>query len=217
MPDLLIKLILIRHGRTPGNLERRYVGRTDESLDAEAAHSLEASRGAMPAGVSFVYTSPMRRCRETARILFPDNEAAVADGFRECDFGDFEYKNFEELSADSDYQAWIDSGGKLSFPGGEDPQRFRERTVRAFDGMIGDIIRAETAGTAADTVTAALICHGGTVMSVLGRYSRPHRDYFDWMLPNGGWYQAQIDAGRWAAGERYISAVQAGFTGEMIW
>ena len=27
-----MKIILIRHGKTPGNLEKRYVGRTDEGL-----------------------------------------------------------------------------------------------------------------------------------------------------------------------------------------
>ena len=29
------KLIFIRHGAVPGNLERRYIGRTDEALSKE--------------------------------------------------------------------------------------------------------------------------------------------------------------------------------------
>ena len=35
-----MKLLLIRHGATPGNLEKRYVGRTDESLTQESLEKL---------------------------------------------------------------------------------------------------------------------------------------------------------------------------------
>ena len=35
-----MKLLLIRHGATPGNLEKRYVGRTDESLTQESLETL---------------------------------------------------------------------------------------------------------------------------------------------------------------------------------
>lgn len=35
--------------------------------------------------------------------------------FRECDFGIFEGKNYEELKENRDYQRWLDSGGVLPF------------------------------------------------------------------------------------------------------
>ena len=66
-----------------------------------------------------VLTSPMRRCVQTAEILFPDTPREIVYGLQECDFGDFEGKNYAELSGDPAYQAWIDSGGTLAFPGGE--------------------------------------------------------------------------------------------------
>ncbi|MCC8080477.1 MAG: histidine phosphatase family protein [Lachnospiraceae bacterium] len=70
-----VEILLLRHGKTRGNLERRYVGRTDEPLLPSAAAELARSeyRNFCP---ELVYTSPMLRCRQTAEILFPE----CADG-----------------------------------------------------------------------------------------------------------------------------------------
>ncbi len=39
-----------------------------------------------------VFVSPMRRCLETAEVLYPGQEPVVIEEFRECDFGLFEGK-----------------------------------------------------------------------------------------------------------------------------
>ena len=36
-----MELYFIRHGRTPGNKEKRYIGRTDESILPESAAELK--------------------------------------------------------------------------------------------------------------------------------------------------------------------------------
>ena len=36
----------------------------------------------------------MRRCLETAEILYPGIRSEIVPDFRECDFGTFEYKNY---------------------------------------------------------------------------------------------------------------------------
>ena len=48
------------------------------------------------------------------------------------DFGEFEGRNYAQLNGDPRYQAWIDSGGTLAFPGGESREAFIARCV---DGM----------------------------------------------------------------------------------
>ena len=64
-----MKWILIRHGQTQGNRERRYIGcRTDEPLCPEGIAQLQ-NRHYPP--VSRVFVSPMRRCVETANLLYP--------------------------------------------------------------------------------------------------------------------------------------------------
>ncbi len=74
-----MEILLIRHGKTRGNLEGRYIGRTDEPLLKESGDVLQQSpyREFEP---DVIYVSPMRRCRETAEILFGGGYAgAVRD------------------------------------------------------------------------------------------------------------------------------------------
>ena len=90
-----MKVYLIRHGATKGNRERRYVGSTDEPLLAEEIPGLQ--RKDMPPAAR-IYASPMRRCIQTAAVLYPGREPLVVDDLAECSFGDFEYCNYEELT-----------------------------------------------------------------------------------------------------------------------
>ena len=88
-----MKVYLIRHGMTKGNEEKRYVGgRTDEHISREGMLSL---LGKTYPKVQQVFVSPMRRCMETAALLYPGKEMTVIEEFRETDFGRFENKNYE--------------------------------------------------------------------------------------------------------------------------
>jgi len=171
-----MKTVFIRHGMTAGNLEKRYIGRTDEELCPEGIAQLENRH--IP-GCDLLICSPMKRCIRTAELLFPQQDIITDSGLRECDFGDFEGKNYTELSGDPAYQAWIDSGGSLPFPGGESPQEFRRRCISAFETIVRKY---------KDKSSIAFVVHGGTIMSVLERYAVPHRDYFDWHCANGSGY-----------------------------
>ena len=93
----MAEFYLIRHSMTKGNLEKRYIGsRTDEPLCREGIALLEGF--SYPAGeqVERVIVSPMRRCVQTAQILFPGKELVLEPGLMECDFGAFENKNYKE-------------------------------------------------------------------------------------------------------------------------
>lgn len=179
-----MQIYLIRHGTTAGNLERRYVGVTDEELTDEAARELLATRERYPAP-DCVFASPLKRCVRTAQILFPGREPELCEDLRECAFGDFEYRNYRELQGDSRYQAWIDSGGMLAFPGGESRGDFADRCCAAFAACCESAL-GRGAGS------AAFVVHGGTIMAILDRYSRPHRDYFDWQTPNAHGFLCEL-------------------------
>ncbi len=174
---------MIRHGMTAGNEEGRYVGLTDESLSEEG--SLALGEKEMPK-VDRLYTGPMKRCRETAGILFPHMEAGIVPGISECDFGAFEYKNYAELNGDPDYQAWIDSGGMLAFPGGESRVEYQKRAAECFETWIQTLLSDPGE-------RVALICHGGFIMAVLDRFSQPHKDYFEWQVRNGEGFKMTLD------------------------
>lgn len=174
-------IYLIRHGKTAGNREKRYIGRTDEPLCDEG---IEAIRDLKLPRCDALICSPMRRCIQTAEILFPGQAYVVADDLRECDFGLFEGKNYLELSGNADYQAWIDSGGMLPFPEGESPLDFRTRCVRGFQQITAEYSQC---------ATLAFIAHGGTIMSVLEALTVPPRGYYDWLPPNGEGWKCRYD------------------------
>ena len=181
---MILELALIRHGKTFGNTQGRYIGTTDEPLCREGIDALDGRAADDPAA-ELVFSSPMKRCMQTAGILYPGMEPYVLADFRECDFGEFENKNYKELSGNPAYQAWVDSGGTLAFPNGESREQVTERTVRAFRQML-EVCRERQA------TQAALVAHGGTIMTVMEQFARPKRDYYDWQVKNGCGFLTEV-------------------------
>ena len=91
-----MRILLIRHGLTAGNKEKRYIGRTDEPLCPEGLAAL--GQCSYPCCAALV-SSPMQRCRQTAQILFPAQKIHICEALRECDFGDFEGKIIRNSTA----------------------------------------------------------------------------------------------------------------------
>ena len=81
---------LIRHALTQGNIEGRYIGQTDEELCQEGLNQLEVMKRDYNYPIAdVVFTSSLKRCVQTAKILFPDKTPIEMRGFEECDFGEF--------------------------------------------------------------------------------------------------------------------------------
>ena len=107
-----IRLTLIRHGATLSNKEGRYLGKTDEALSPEGIGMLKkAVTGGNYPTADLLFSGPMKRCLETAQILYPGQTPIFVPEWTEMDFGAFEGHNYQELSGDPAYQRWIDSGG----------------------------------------------------------------------------------------------------------
>ena len=170
----------IRHAMTKGNLLKKYIGRTDEILCDEGIAELKKHKYPH---ADIVFSSPMKRCIETARLIYPHISPITDNDLRECDFGSFEGKNYEELNGREDYQKWIDSGGTLPFPEGESREAFTDRCGNAFFRLLR--------GCCADTVV--FVVHGGTIMSILSRLAVPSRDYYDLMCKNCCGYMCSFD------------------------
>lgn len=190
----MLKIWLIRHGMTEGNRHGRYIGITDEPLCPEGRNFLQKMSYPLP---EKVYVSPLMRCRETAELLFPGVFPEVIRELRECDFGDFENRNYQELSQNEDYQAWIDSNGLLPFPGGESREGFLERSLRGFETAVTDCIRGNLS-------FAAMVIHGGTIMNIMEQYAVPKRSFYEWNVKNGGGYLVELDPWKWQAGVKEL-------------
>lgn len=171
----------IRHAKTAGNLEKRYIGRTDEPLCEAGIAELESI--AYP-DCELVVSSPMKRCLQTAALIYPAKKILVTDELRECDFGDFEGRNHAELCGNEAYEKWLGGGGLGTFPNGEDSKSFRKRCV---SGFLKAIKNCAVIGT------VSFVVHGGTIMSVLEKFAVPHREFYDHMTENCRGYVTEFD------------------------
>lgn len=198
----MLKVWLIRHGQTEGNKVSRYIGRTDEPLCREGREALKKLSYPEPEAV---YVSPLVRCIETAQILFPGKRLNIVEELSECDFGDFENKNYMELSDNPDYQEWVDSGGTLPFPGGESREGFKKRSLMGFQKAVSGCIRKNNS-------RAALVVHGGTIMNIMEEYADTKRTFYEWHVKNGEGFEVEIDEYLWKKGKcgfRVISTLPA--------
>ena len=155
---------------------------------------LEERKGMYPE-VTYVYVSPMKRCVQTAEIIYPKMMKAGAyscnEKLRECDFGLFENHNYIELSGCPEYQAWIDSGGKLPFPEGESREAFIRRTLGRVPG------RSVRDAQAHDRETIAVVAQWRNDHEYHGRYAvkedgTPAGSYYDYQIKNGEGYELRI-------------------------
>ena len=74
------KIHLIRHGLASGSAEGQYIGHTDVDLTPEGERQLKQMREEFeyPA-VQAVLSSPLNRCLQTAKILYPDLQPLLFD------------------------------------------------------------------------------------------------------------------------------------------
>ena len=179
------KLHLIRHGMTEGNLNGQYIGSTDLEVTTNGIIELETlkSKGIYPK-CDMVFSSPMKRAMETAKIIFPEKEIIPNDNLREIDFGDFEGKTADELKDSAEYTDWV-SGKLASAPNGESTVDFAARLCVG----IGEIVR-----TMMDkgVYSAGVVMHGGAIMTLLSVAAVPRRRMAQWACGNGRGYTVRI-------------------------
>lgn len=180
------KLFLIRHGSTAGNLEKRYIGRTDEPLCPEGIAQVEQLK-TRKLTADRVFSSPALRAVQTAKMLFPNQAIQEISALREIDFGLFEGKNAPELENCLSYRNWVDSGCLDPIPGGEDVDLFKARCRLAFSKAMERL---------PDGGCAAFVIHGGCIMAILEGFAHPKRDFYSFHIKNGAYVQCEYEDGR---------------------
>lgn len=179
-----MELILIRHGQTPGNLKRQYIGCTDQPLAPEGEELARRRQAEMPP-IEKLWVSPMKRCRQTAALLWPELDQEAVDDLRECDFGIFEQKSYEQLKSIPAYRAWIGNEPGCGCPGGEGRAEFAARCVR---GMEEVLRRSFEAGYE----RCGVVAHGGTIMEALSHYMPGNTEIYQWMPKNCGGFRVRV-------------------------
>ena len=151
------RLILLRHGRTAWNAQRRFQGQADPPLDEIGrAQAYEVAGLIAAMGPDLLVTSDAVRAQQTAAIigdvlgLTPVPDA----GFRERHLGHWEGLTRDEVAAryPDEYADWI-AGRDVSRRGGETRDEVAARAVAAF-------------GSLPVVPTTVLVTHSATVMAL---------------------------------------------------
>ncbi|HAM15133.1 MAG TPA: histidine phosphatase family protein [Eggerthellaceae bacterium] len=182
IPDM--ELIIIRHGQTPGNALRQYVGAVDQPL-SETGRAEARAAGTHPE-VKRVYVSSLQRTHETAAIMFPDAEQVIVDGIQEMDFGAFAGRSAADMEDDDEYRAWVDGMCLGQCPGGESMDMLCDRVCSALENLL-------RSAAARGERLVVLVAHGGTMMAGLTKLSDDKRSYWEWNVGNCKGYRVDVD------------------------
>ncbi|MDP2241418.1 MAG: histidine phosphatase family protein [Burkholderiales bacterium] len=134
----MTQLILVRHGETLWNRERRMQGQRDSPLSDTGKH--QARRlGQRLADLSFsvLYSSDLGRAYETARSVaaVTGHEIAVDTRLRERHFGVFEGLTSDEIESGfpAEFDCFKSRNPAYVIPGGESAQQFRDRCLSVLE------------------------------------------------------------------------------------
>ncbi|MFI3169501.1 MAG: histidine phosphatase family protein [Faecalibacterium sp.] len=198
-----MNVYFVRHFKTLGNTQKRYIGRTDEALFQP---ELQLAPQGLPAQPDAIFVSPMLRCLQTKALLYPTQSHTVIDDLRELDFGVFEGLTYADLQDNPAYRNFID--GLASPPQGEESTAFRSRCAAAFGRIMQDItMQSHTAQNIPPQVPTAppaqasapqniiIICHGGTIMSIVQAFAPKGetRGFYDHQIANGALLHCKWD------------------------
>ena len=131
---------LLRHGPTVWNREKRIQGVTDTPLDP--GFDPRPWREALTAQGPWDYfaTSPLRRARETALLLFPECAPEVVPGLREQDWG--AWTGLTVAGLRRDHPGLIETqearGWDFTPPGGESRREVLKRALTAVEETARD-------------------------------------------------------------------------------
>lgn len=190
---MALNIALIRHGKTLGNLQKKYVGSTDQPLCNEGIEELLLYRKNHEYPMAdLVFSSPMLRCLETTKLVYPTREFVIIEELAECSFGDFEGKSYDELKDNPDYIGWVASSGESNTHNGEPTEAFKSRCVSGFNRVVEIAL-------ASGCKSISIVTHGGVIMRIMHHITNETNDFFHWQLKNGEFISFEFDQSKFMA------------------
>lgn len=180
-------LLLVRHGRSSANTQGVLAGRTggvhlDKLGTQQATQAGQRMAGLTIAGA---VSSPLVRCRETARLILDqvtDPPTLGTDpGLTECDYGSWSGRSLKSLAREPLWKTVQQQPSAAEFPAGESLAAMQRRAVDAVRRH--DRVIEERAGT--DAIWVA-VTHGDPIKAVLADALGMHLDLFQRIVIDPG-------------------------------
>ncbi len=155
------RILLIRHGQSQGNAERRFGGHTATPLSELGHRQAEATAQALAGeGVTAIYASDLLRAVQTAAPLARETGLPVTqtNAFRERSVGQMEGLTFIEAAEQYpvEYAALLRRDFEHVLHGGESYRQLLDRAAHALDQAIADN-RGGTVAVFTHTGTACIL------------------------------------------------------------
>lgn len=159
----MLEIILIRHGQTDWNRDRRIMGHRPVPLNPHGrTEARRVARHLNKVPLDAVYTSPMLRAVETAEYLIEQRglkPQLIAD-LAEINYGLWVGKTFDEVMVEEAYAIYHRSPRRAQPPGGEKMTDVRSRAVRFIEGLRGKHRKGRV----------AVISHADVIKTILVHY-----------------------------------------------
>ncbi len=183
---MLFALTTIRHGESLANVERMLSGWKDVPLTENGIASLHKLRASFdyPSADSY-YSSPMARCRETFRILYPSIEPIIDPRLKELNFRSLEGTILESKEAvDRYFSTWV-QGIQRS-----DEESMEEASRRALSSFSAIVLEEAAKGNR----SAVFLTHSGIMrVFIIAMFSLRKEEFLRMHVRNGLGYSIQLD------------------------
>ncbi|MDP2923804.1 MAG: histidine phosphatase family protein [Candidatus Omnitrophota bacterium] len=153
---MITRLVLIRHGITKWNKQKRYCGHKDIGISCEGKIQAKRLHNHLKAvGFDKIYASDSKRAIQTAKMIFKDAKINKIRELKEINFGVLEGLQYKEIikKYNGIYKKWLKNPYKYRIPKAESMNAFKKRVCLA----IKKITRIN------EGKAIAIVCHGGTI------------------------------------------------------
>lgn len=154
-----MKVYLLRHGETEGNVRGSYSGVTDTPLtDLGKQQAVDAHLRFEDIEFDVVLSSPLSRAHDTARV-FTDSKIQIHDGLKEMNFGIFENLTYDEINEryPDEAKKWQETTKGYTFPEGESLDGFYDKVVKVYYEILDNY----------DVENLLIVAHSGVIKSIL--------------------------------------------------
>ncbi len=159
-----MRLILVRHGETFYNAQRRFTGQSDVPLNSLGERQTAALVECLTTEhLDVIVTSDLERTRVTAEAIARNHHLPVQEDIdlRELAFGEWEGYTYDEvLAKDANLAAqWRVDPAKYAPPGGETVAQLRDRCARALKRWQTQYPEASVLWVTHGGLIGVLLCH----------------------------------------------------------